>query len=123
MSCEGDAESESEAEYFCKDFEWEEVRADVESNPSYGYHLLPFEPSKSEAEAEAEADVRAWKRFHVRHSSGKFFKVPFLLPFPLFTFHFSLFTFMCPKLTHKSRSGATLFAEGVPRTAFVSPKR
>ncbi|KAL1321112.1 hypothetical protein HN51_065841 [Arachis hypogaea] len=70
MSSSGDAEAEAEAEYFSKDFEWEEVRADVESNPSFRYHLLPFQPSKSQA----ESDVRAWKRFHVRHSSGKFFK-------------------------------------------------
>ncbi|RYR62688.1 hypothetical protein Ahy_A04g020408 isoform B [Arachis hypogaea] len=72
MSSSGDAEAEAEAEaeYFSKDFEWEEVRADVESNPSFRYHLLPFQPSKSQT----ESDVRAWKRFHVRHSSGKFFK-------------------------------------------------
>ncbi|QHO07060.1 O-methyltransferase [Arachis hypogaea] len=84
MSSSGDAEAEAEAEYFSKDFEWEEVRADVESNPSFRYHLLPFQPSKSQA----ESDVRAWKRFHVRHSSGKFFKVPlsFFLNFFLVTF-------------------------------------
>ncbi|MED6186076.1 hypothetical protein PIB30_063379 [Stylosanthes scabra] len=66
MSCSGDAE----AEYFSKDFEWEDVRADVESNPSFRYHLLPFQPSTPQS----HSDVQAWKRFHVRHSSGKFFK-------------------------------------------------
>ncbi|XP_072084553.1 uncharacterized protein [Arachis hypogaea] len=50
MSSSGDAEAETE--YFSKDFKWEEVRADVESNPSFRYHLLPFQPSKSQAESD-----------------------------------------------------------------------
>lgn len=70
MSCEGE-----EAEYFSKDFEWEEVRAEVEANPSFRYHLLPFQSSKSQSShSESEADVEAWKQFHNRHSSGRFFK-------------------------------------------------
>lgn len=63
------------AEYFSKDFEWEELRAEVENDPSLRCHLLPFESNPSSIKA-ADEDSAAWKRFHVRHSSGKFFKVP-----------------------------------------------
>ena len=77
----------AEAEYFSKDFEWDELRAEVENDPSFRYHLLPFESSTipssqtttrartAEEEEEEEEDSTAWKRFHIRHSSGKFFKV------------------------------------------------
>ncbi|KAI4301988.1 hypothetical protein L6164_035213 [Bauhinia variegata] len=67
----------AEAEYFSKDFEWEELKAEVEANPSLRYHLLPCEPSSLSSSihsTEAEADIEAWKRFHIRHFSGKFFK-------------------------------------------------
>ncbi|GMY20401.1 tRNA N(3)-methylcytidine methyltransferase METTL6 [Fagus crenata] len=67
------------AEYFSKDFEWEELRAEVENDPSLSYHVLPLEsstnnPSSQTKAAAAEEDSAAWKRFHIRHSSGKFFK-------------------------------------------------
>ncbi|KDP23696.1 hypothetical protein JCGZ_23529 [Jatropha curcas] len=64
-------EEETEAEYFSKDFEWETLKHEVESNPSFQYHLLPFNSSQRQHEIE---DSKAWQRFHVRHSSGKFFK-------------------------------------------------
>ncbi|XP_030960821.1 tRNA N(3)-methylcytidine methyltransferase METTL6 [Quercus lobata] len=72
----------AEAEYFSKDFEWDELRAEVENDPSFRYHLLPFESSTIPSSqtttrattAEEEEDSTAWKRFHIRHSSGKFFK-------------------------------------------------
>ena len=35
----------AEAEYFSKDFEWDELRAEVENDPSFRYHLLPYESS------------------------------------------------------------------------------
>ncbi|XP_012569881.1 tRNA N(3)-methylcytidine methyltransferase trm141 isoform X2 [Cicer arietinum] len=67
-----EAEGEGEAaEYFCKDFEWEELRSEVESNPSLRHH---FEPNPSSSTQSPESDVHAWKLFHTRHSSGKFFK-------------------------------------------------
>ncbi|XP_062001916.1 uncharacterized protein LOC133719760 isoform X1 [Rosa rugosa] len=59
------------AEYFSKDFEWDELRVEVENDPSFSYHLLPFQPSLSVAE---EAESQPWNDFHHRHSSGKFFK-------------------------------------------------
>ncbi|KAE9619062.1 putative tRNA(Thr) (cytosine(32)-N(3))-methyltransferase [Lupinus albus] len=66
-------DSEGKAEYFNKDFDWEELRAEVESNPSFHYHFLPFQSSFSQSHS-SETDVDAWKQFHTRHSSGKFFK-------------------------------------------------
>ncbi|KAB1202493.1 Methyltransferase-like protein 6 [Morella rubra] len=62
------------AEYFSKDFEWEELKAEVENDPSFRCHLLPFECSNPSSQAAAEEDSIAWKKFHIRHSSGKFFK-------------------------------------------------
>lgn len=71
------AEAVAEAEYFSKDFEWETLRQEIEDNPSYQYHLLPFTyttPSQQQ-EIQVSEDSKAWKRFHLRHSTGKFFKV------------------------------------------------
>ncbi|XP_038890924.1 tRNA N(3)-methylcytidine methyltransferase METTL6 [Benincasa hispida] len=62
------------AEYFSKDFEWNDLRIRVENDPLLQYHLLPFEPSNSVPSVSPEADSDAWSRFHLRHSSGKFFK-------------------------------------------------
>lgn len=72
----GGQEKMEAAEYFSKDFEWEELRAEVENDPSLRCHLLPFESSNPSSIKAADEDSAAWKRFHVRHSSGKFFKVP-----------------------------------------------
>ncbi|CAK7341055.1 unnamed protein product [Dovyalis caffra] len=72
-----ETEAKAEAEYFCKDFEWETLKQEIENNPSCQYHLLPFtsppSPSQQEAVQESE-DSKAWQRFHLCHSSGKFFK-------------------------------------------------
>ena len=70
------------AEYFSKDFDWDELRIRVENDPLLQYHLLPFQPCDSIPSVSAEADSDAWSRFHLRHSSGKFFKV--LIPFSVF---------------------------------------
>ncbi|GAB4836043.1 hypothetical protein Ancab_000960 [Ancistrocladus abbreviatus] len=76
-------ETEAEAaEYHSKDFEWEELRKEVESDPSLAYHLSPFEPSSSpfppsfspSSSSSSSPDSRAWSNFHTRHSTGKFFK-------------------------------------------------
>ncbi|KAJ6974738.1 tRNA N(3)-methylcytidine methyltransferase METTL6 [Populus alba x Populus x berolinensis] len=74
MSAE--TEAEAEAEYFSKDFEWETLRQEIEDKPSYQYHLLPFTytPPSQQQEIQVSEDSKAWKRFHLRHSSGKFFK-------------------------------------------------
>uniref|UniRef100_A0A2C9VB00 tRNA N(3)-methylcytidine methyltransferase n=1 Tax=Manihot esculenta TaxID=3983 RepID=A0A2C9VB00_MANES len=66
----------AEAEYFSKDFEWESLKQETENNPSYEYHLLPFnrQLQSQEEEEEESGDSKAWQMFHIRHSSGKFFK-------------------------------------------------
>ncbi|KAL5566904.1 hypothetical protein UlMin_030068 [Ulmus minor] len=65
--------SEAMAEYHSKDFEWEELRVEVENDPSFAHHFLSFQPSSS-SQTLADSDSDAWKRFHIRHSTGKFFK-------------------------------------------------
>lgn len=66
------SEGEAEAQYFCKDFEWEDLRAEVEANPSFAYHFQSA--SSSFPPPQSDSDVQAWKQFHLLHSSGKFFK-------------------------------------------------
>ena len=94
MNC--DCEVEAVAEYFSKDFDWEELKAEVEANPCLAYHLLPFEPSFINS---AEADVDAWRIFHTRHSTGKFFKV---VPFPR-NFLVCCVMFLAPYIVRSSR--------------------
>ncbi|CAN1233395.1 tRNA N(3)-methylcytidine methyltransferase METTL6 [Linum perenne] len=78
-----------EAEYFSKDFDWESLKQQVETNPSFQFHLRPHLPSSSDKQLEEEAEARdsnAWQSFHIRHSSGKFFKeFPELVTSPQFT--------------------------------------
>ncbi|XP_021773224.1 methyltransferase-like protein 6 isoform X1 [Chenopodium quinoa] len=57
-------------EYHSKDFEWEELKLEVETHPSLSYHLSPFQPSLSPSSQHPQA----WSHFHSRHSTGKFFK-------------------------------------------------
>lgn len=80
---EDDEKGEAAAEYFSKDFEWKELRAEVENDPSFAQHLLPtFEPTSSSSFPQSHStDSDAWKRFHIRHSAGKFFKVPLFFQF------------------------------------------
>lgn len=63
-------------EYHSKDFEWEELRLQVETNPTLSYHLSPFKPSFSSSSSSppSSGDSQAWSHFHSRHSTGKFFK-------------------------------------------------
>lgn len=68
------AEEEKVVQYFSRDFEWEELRDEVERNPKYSYHLSPFSPSLS-SPSSVGADADAWRTFHRRHSTGMFFKV------------------------------------------------
>ncbi|XP_057539212.1 uncharacterized protein LOC130817494 [Amaranthus tricolor] len=56
-------------EYHSKDFDWEDLRRDIESDPSFSFHLSPFLQSSSPS-----SDSQAWSHFHSRHSTGKFFK-------------------------------------------------
>jgi hypothetical protein len=69
---------EAEAEYHCHDFEWEDLRADVEANPSLSHHLSPFSTTTA---SPPPPSSEAWRSFHRRHASGKFFKVTPPSPF------------------------------------------
>ncbi|KAJ8759429.1 hypothetical protein K2173_006958 [Erythroxylum novogranatense] len=76
------SDDEAEAEYHSKDFEWETLRQEIETNPSYQYHLLEpcqqqqqqHENQLSKSEETKSEDSKAWQQFHRRHSSGRFFK-------------------------------------------------
>ncbi|KAL1559490.1 tRNA N(3)-methylcytidine methyltransferase METTL6 [Salvia divinorum] len=59
--------------YHSKDFDWDKLREEVEKNPKFQFHFLPFSKVVTQLE-EAQRDSEAWDRFHARHSTGKFFK-------------------------------------------------
>ncbi|KAK6138008.1 hypothetical protein DH2020_028262 [Rehmannia glutinosa] len=62
--------------YYSKDFDWDQLRDEVESNPSLQFHLLPYSSKQSANQnEEAQQDSEAWDKFHARHSTGKFFKI------------------------------------------------
>lgn len=56
-------------EYHSKDFEWEELRNEIENDPSLSYHL-----QKEAINSELSQESDAWNKFHTTHSTGKFFK-------------------------------------------------
>lgn len=84
---EGGGERAAEAEeYHCHDFEWEDLRAEVEANPAFSYHLSPFPTTVGTPETPPPPPPsEAWTSFHRRHTCGKFFKVSIsaLLPVTL----------------------------------------
>lgn len=75
-------------EYHSKDFEWEELRNEIENDPSLSYHLQQSTVIDSESECEAsqsqqqqqdsdsdsDSDSVAWNNFHTTHSTAKFYK-------------------------------------------------
>uniref|UniRef100_A0A0A9G7X2 Methyltransferase domain-containing protein n=1 Tax=Arundo donax TaxID=35708 RepID=A0A0A9G7X2_ARUDO len=66
---------EAEAEYHSHDFEWEDLKAEVEADPSFSYHLSPFPgPAATTTSPPPPPSSEAWRSFHRRHASGKFFK-------------------------------------------------
>lgn len=73
------------ANYYSKDFEWDQLRQEIENNPSLAHHLLPFPNSSINQNQHTllssplslcspQEDSEAWNNFHTRHSTGKFFK-------------------------------------------------
>ncbi|RLN33508.1 methyltransferase-like protein isoform X2 [Panicum miliaceum] len=71
----GDAgKDEAEAEYHSHDFEWEDLRAEVESDPAFSYHLSPFPGPAACTTSPPQPSSEAWRSFHRRHAFGKFFK-------------------------------------------------
>lgn len=87
------AKKEEAENYYSNDFDWDQLRQEIESEPSLLYHLLPFsdgdEGNKPNNSGNAAAgkdrvessmsssveDSAAWNKFHSRHATGKFFKV------------------------------------------------
>ncbi|KAH7865350.1 hypothetical protein Vadar_005474 [Vaccinium darrowii] len=82
---------EAAEEYHSKDFEWDQLRQEIEANPSLRYHFLPLHVNADDDDANSigrssssqslsgsssspSHDSEAWNNFHARHSSGKFFK-------------------------------------------------
>ncbi|KAE8659970.1 hypothetical protein F3Y22_tig00116959pilonHSYRG00132 [Hibiscus syriacus] len=61
------------AEYHSKDFDWETLRQEIETDPSLTYHLLPFVSPQPQQQVSKDP-IKAWQSFHIQHSSGKFFK-------------------------------------------------
>ncbi|KAB2058961.1 hypothetical protein ES319_A11G268800v1 [Gossypium barbadense] len=61
------------SEYHSKDFNWDTLRLEIENDPSLNYHLLPFVSPQPEQQLTKDP-IKAWKSFHIQHSSGKFFK-------------------------------------------------
>ncbi|KAL4191416.1 hypothetical protein AMTRI_Chr07g80430 [Amborella trichopoda] len=61
------------ARYYSKDFEWENLRHEVENSPSLRHHCQPHIVISSSSSSSGE-DAEAWKSFHNRHSRGRFFK-------------------------------------------------
>ncbi|KAL6871576.1 hypothetical protein ACP4OV_014405 [Aristida adscensionis] len=64
--------AEHEAEYHSHDFEWEDLRAEVEADPAFSFHLAPLPAAAAAATPPPSSE--AWRSFHRRHASGKFFK-------------------------------------------------
>ncbi|CAK9153050.1 unnamed protein product [Ilex paraguariensis] len=65
-----------ETKYYSKDFDWDQLRQEIENDPSLEYHFLAFDnqngiPCSSPFWQE---DSEAWSQFHTRHCTGKFFK-------------------------------------------------
>ncbi|OAY79788.1 Methyltransferase-like protein 6 [Ananas comosus] len=72
-----EAEEEDEAEYHSRDFAWEDLRNEIESDASLSHHLLSSSlPSSSigSSSTSSSIDADAWRSFHHRHSTGRFFK-------------------------------------------------
>lgn len=63
-----------EAEYHSRDFEWEDLKEEVESGPVFSYHLSPFLDPAASTTSPPQPSSEAWRSFHRRHASGKFFK-------------------------------------------------
>lgn len=77
---ENSGKDEAETEYHSRDFEWEDLKAEVESDPAFSYHLSPFPGPAASTTSTPQPSSEAWRSFHRRHSSGKFFKVALQSP-------------------------------------------
>ncbi|KAG9441447.1 hypothetical protein H6P81_017301 [Aristolochia fimbriata] len=62
-----------ETQYFSKDFDFDEFREEIERDETLRCHCEPFTGSFSSLSAPSECSD-AWRSFHKRHSTGRFFK-------------------------------------------------
>lgn len=78
--------------YYSNDFDWDQLRKEIESDSSLLYHLLPFSDGEDVRElnnsgnaaaimdrvessmSTSAEDSEAWNKFHACHATGKFFK-------------------------------------------------
>lgn len=65
--------------YYSKDFNWDQLKKEIEGDPSFLHHLLPFTKKNENKDKQlmgpsTDEDSEAWNQFHARHSTGKFFK-------------------------------------------------
>ncbi|KAF3325769.1 methyltransferase-like protein SPBC21C3.07c [Carex littledalei] len=61
------------AEYHSTDFDWEQLRQEIENLPSFSYHISHHITASSTSDSSLfEAD--SWRRFHRCHSTARFFK-------------------------------------------------
>ncbi|KAF6153235.1 hypothetical protein GIB67_036581 [Kingdonia uniflora] len=65
---------EETTQYFSKDFKWEDLREEIERDPSLRHHLLSFDPFSTLSPPSSKNYSEAWRGFHHRHSTGRFFK-------------------------------------------------
>jgi methyltransferase-like protein 6 len=98
----GAGKDEEAAEYHSHDFEWEDLREEVESDPTFSYHLSPFPGPAASTTLPPQPSSEAWRSFHRRHASGKFFKVASPSPGQK---SFSFFSFQNCSFAYPVRSG------------------
>ncbi|GKA20242.1 translocase of chloroplast 159, chloroplastic [Tanacetum coccineum] len=75
--------SQEETEYHSNDFDWEELRQQIENDPTLTYHFQPFTRHYHQSVMSSSLDSQSWNQFHSRHSTGKFFKIFTLSAMPL----------------------------------------
>jgi methyltransferase-like protein 6 len=93
---ESTGKDEAETEYHSHDFDWEDLKAEVEGDPAFSYHLSPLPGAAATTNSPPPPpSSEAWASFHRRHASGKFFKVA--SPFPTVNAFYRIFlaVFIC----------------------------
>lgn len=69
-----------EPQYFSKDFDFEDLRRDVEADAAYHHHVHPYRPPPPSSPPPPDTSSQAWTSFHKRHITGRFFKVIRYIP-------------------------------------------
>ncbi|KAK9155213.1 hypothetical protein Sjap_002693 [Stephania japonica] len=78
VSSSSSSGEQEETSYYSKDFVWDELREEIEKDPSLAHHLLPFTSTSTSTSSppstHSDSCSGSWNSFHRRHSTGKFFK-------------------------------------------------